>query len=52
MARLTDQVVHLRAGRIVAAPDSANLPDLAGLAPEQVERLALAALRAGLDPKP
>ena len=52
VARLTDQLIYLENGRIVEAPDGgARAPDLAGLTREEVERLALAAIRAGLQPR-
>ncbi|HEX3364599.1 molybdenum ABC transporter ATP-binding protein [Phenylobacterium sp.] len=46
IARLADHVLHLRDGRIVAG--EAAPPTLAGLSPQARDRLALAALRAGL----
>jgi len=51
LGRLADVVLHMQDGRIAPAPDAPG-PDaaLAGLSPEARDALALAALRAGLDP--
>lgn len=46
IARLADHVLHMRDGHITAAEVVA--PTLAGLSPQARDRLALAALRAGL----
>ena len=51
IARLADQVLFMRDGRIVAAePTQAAHQALAGLSPEARDGLALAAIRAGLKP--
>ena len=49
IARLADRVIYMEAGRIVAAPATPE-PTLAGLDAAARDRLALAALRAGLSP--
>ena len=46
VVRLADHVLHMRQGQIVA--DAAPEPTLDGLGAEDRDRLALAALRAGL----
>lgn len=46
IARLADHVLEMRGGRIT--PGDATLPTLDGLSPQARDRLALAALRAGL----
>jgi len=48
IARLADKVLYMRGGRIV--PAEAVEPSLEGLDAEARDRLALAALRAGLTP--
>jgi molybdate transport system ATP-binding protein len=48
IARLADRVVYMREGRIVAG--EAPTPTLEGLDSAALDRLALAALRAGLEP--
>jgi len=48
IARLADRVIYMRGGRIVAG--EAPAPTLEGVDAERRDRLALAALRAGLEP--
>ncbi|HLZ74044.1 molybdenum ABC transporter ATP-binding protein [Phenylobacterium sp.] len=50
IARLADRVIYMEAGRIVAGP-AAPEPTLDGLDAAARDRLALAALRAGLSPQ-
>jgi molybdate transport system ATP-binding protein len=47
VARFANRVIAMRAGRIVAAPEPSP-PTLDGLGPDEIRRLALAALNAGL----
>ncbi|MBS0334792.1 MAG: molybdenum ABC transporter ATP-binding protein [Proteobacteria bacterium] len=51
IARLADRVLHMRGGRVVAAPTAAE-PSLEGLDATMRDALALAALRAGLGHEP
>ncbi len=47
IARLADHVLYMRGGRVVTAPEE-PVPSLASLTDAEKDRLALAALRAGL----
>lgn len=57
VARIADAALHMRAGRMVASPEGGEAEraaqrTLAGLDDDQVSRLALAAILAGLEPAP
>ncbi|HEX5262700.1 MAG TPA: ABC transporter, partial [Phenylobacterium sp.] len=51
IARLADRVLFMKDGRISASEDAPVEPTLAGLGAAERDRLALAALRAGLTPE-